>query len=146
MQDKIERQITINAAKQQVYEAIADPSKITSWFPDSIEGKLDEGEQPILNFGEHGKTKILVVATKPHDYFAYRWVPGTNNFTGDVRETSTTLVEFKITEANGVSTLTMTESGFAKLPAEMAKASFEQNSGGWGFMLGRLEKNFSEAK
>lgn len=144
MQDKIERQITINATKEQVYEAIADPSKITSWFPDDIEGTLDEGEQPILNFGEHGKTQILVVATKPHEYFAYRWVPGANGFIGDVRDTKTTLIEFKLAETSGVTTLTMTESGFSKLPAEMAEPSFKQNTDGWGYMLGRLEKKFSE--
>jgi uncharacterized protein YndB with AHSA1/START domain len=144
MQDKIEREITIKATKEQVYEAIADPSKITSWFPDGIEGKLEEGEQPIFNFGEHGKSKVLVVATQPNDYFAYRWVPGSNHFLGDVTQVNTTLVEFKITETDGVTTLTLTESGFSKLPAEVAEASFKQNSGGWEFMLGRLEKKFSE--
>jgi uncharacterized protein YndB with AHSA1/START domain len=144
MQDKIERQINIKAAKEQVYEAIADPTKITSWFPDAIEGTLNEGEQPILNFGEHGKTQILVVATKPHDYFAYRWVPGSNHYVGDVKKASTTLVEFKLTEADGTTTLTLTESGFSKLPVEMAEPSFKQNTGGWGYMLGRLEKKFSE--
>jgi uncharacterized protein YndB with AHSA1/START domain len=144
MKDKIERQITIKGTKDKVYEAIADPSKITAWFPDAIEGTLNEGEQPILNFGEHGKTQILVVATKPHDYFAYRWVPGANHYIGDVKEVTTTLVEFSLTETNGTTTLTLTESGFSKLPADIANASFEQNSGGWEFMLGRLEKKFSE--
>jgi uncharacterized protein YndB with AHSA1/START domain len=144
MQDKIERQINIKAAKEQVYEAIADPTKIVSWFPDAIEGTLNEGEQPILNFGEHGKTQILVVATKPHDYFAYRWVPGSNHYVGDVKKASTTLVEFKLTETDGTTTLTLTESGFSKLPVEMAEPSFKQNTGGWGYMLGRLEKKFSE--
>lgn len=142
MQDKIERQIIINATKEQVYEAIADPSKITSWFPDEIEGTLDEGEQPILNFGGHGKTQILVVATKPYDYFAYRWVPGANHFIGDVTEAKTTLVEFKLAESSGATTLTLIESGFSELPAEMAESSFQQNTGGWDYMLGRLEKQF----
>lgn len=144
MQDKIERQITINASKEQVYNAIADPSQITSWFPDGIEGTLEEGDEPVLNFGEHGKTQILVVATKPHDYFAYRWVPGGNQFTGDIKEAKTTLVEFKLTETDGTTTLTMTESGFTKLPVEMAEPSFKQNTDGWVYMLGRLEKKFSE--
>ena len=144
MQDTIERQVTIKAPKEKVYEAIADPNKITSWFPDSIEGKLEEGEQPIFNFEGHGKSQILVVATKPNDYFAYRWVPGGSNFVGNVKDAKTTLVEFKITETDGVSTLTMTESGFSKLPPEVAEDSFKQNTGGWGFMLGRLEKHFSE--
>lgn len=144
MQDKIERQIVIKATKEVVYQAIADPTKITEWFPDAIEGTLAVGEQPIFSFGEHGKTQVLVVAAEPHDYFAYRWVPGANHYLGDVRDTKTTLVEFKLAETDGVTTLTMTESGFAALPAELATASFEQNSGGWGYMLGRLEKQFNE--
>ena len=144
MQDKIERQITINASKEKVYEAVADPSKITSWFPDEIEGTLEEGGQPVFSFGEHGKNKILVVATQPHEYFAFRWVPGASNFMGDVNEATTTLVEFKLEESDGATTLTMTESGFSALPTEIAESSFEQNTGGWGYMLGRLEKNFTE--
>lgn len=144
MQDTIEQQITIKATKEKVYEAIADPSKITSWFPDRIEGKLDVGEQPFFDFGEHGKTQILVVATKPHHYFAYRWVPGASIFKGDVKKAKTTLVEFKITESNGVSTVTMTESGFSKIPADVAELSFKQNTNGWSFMLDRLEKLFSD--
>jgi uncharacterized protein YndB with AHSA1/START domain len=144
MQDKIERQITIKAPKERVYAAITDPAQITSWFPDAIEGNLAESEQPIFSFGEHGRTQIYVVAMQPHDYFAFRWVPGANHSIGDVLKTDTTLMEFKVTENDGVSTLTMTESGFAKLPAEMAEAAFQQNTGGWGFMLGRPEKNFSE--
>jgi uncharacterized protein YndB with AHSA1/START domain len=137
MQDKIEREIIIKAPKKQVYEAIADPSKIISWFPDEIEGTLNEGDQPVLNFGGHGKTEILVVSTKPNYYFAYRWVPGASHFVGNVKDAKTTLVEFKLTEANGATTLKMVESGFSELPAEVAESSFNQNSGGWSHMLGR---------
>ncbi|HWZ65372.1 MAG TPA: SRPBCC family protein [Patescibacteria group bacterium] len=144
MQDKIERKISIKASKERVYAAITDPAQIINWFPDAVEGDLVEGGQPILSFGEHGKTQIYVVETRPYDYFAYRWVPGANHFIGDVLNTDTTLVEFNITEADGVSTVTMTESGFAKLPAELAESSFEQNTGGWDYMLSRLEKLFSE--
>ena len=144
MQDTIERKIIIKAPKERVYAAISEPTQIVAWFPNAIEGELAEGEQPIFNFGEHGKTQIYVVAMQPHDYFAYRWVPGANHFIGDVLSTDTTLVEFRITESDGVSTVTLTESGFTKIPVELAKAAFEQNSGGWNLMLGRLEKNFSE--
>jgi hypothetical protein len=38
----------------------------------------------------------------------------------------------------------MVESGFASLPAEVAEKSLKQNSGGWDYMLGRLEKHFTE--
>jgi uncharacterized protein YndB with AHSA1/START domain len=146
MQDKIERKVTIKAPKERVYSAIADPKQITQWFPDQIDGELKEGEQPIFHFSGHGKNRVYVVAMRPHDYFAYRWVPGASDFVGDVLNTDTTLVEFNITETDGVSTVSMTESGFSKLPKEQAEAAIKQNSGGWEFMLGRLEKFFTEQK
>jgi uncharacterized protein YndB with AHSA1/START domain len=144
MQDKIEREIIIKATKQKVYEAIADPQQIIAWFPDAIEGSLDKGERPILNFGEHGKNQIYIEATEPYTYFAFRWIPGSSNFEGDVLTKPNTLVEFRVEESEGISTLTLTESGFASLPSEVAEASFKQNSGGWEFMIGRLVKHFKE--
>lgn len=146
MQDVIKREIIINAPKEKVYAAIADPQQIVAWFPDEIEGSLEKGERPVLNFGEHGKNQIYVEATQPHNYFAFRWIPGSSNFVGDVLTRPNTLVEFHIedTDGNGMSKLTMTETGFAKLPVEVAEESFKQNSGGWEFMLDRLEKHFNQ--
>jgi uncharacterized protein YndB with AHSA1/START domain len=146
MQDKIERKITINASKERVYTAITDSKQITEWFPDTIEGELKEGEQPILHFSGHGKSQIYVVAMRPYDYFAYRWVPAASSFVGDVLSAESTLVEFNITESDGVSTVVLTESGFDKLPKERAEAAFKQDSAGWEYMLGRLDKVFSEEK
>jgi len=144
MQDKIQREITIKASKQRIYDAIADPEQVVLWFPNTVEGSYKVGDRPILGFGEHGKNQIYIVDAKPHDYFAYRWVPGSNHFMGDVLTVANTLVEFRIEEqSNGMCKVTMTESGFASLPVEIAEESFKQNSGGWDFMLGRLEKHFS---
>lgn len=145
MQDTIEREIIIKAPKAQVYAAIADPKQIIAWFPDTIEGGLNEGDQPIFDFGGHGKTQIYVETARPDDYFAYRWVPGANNYVGNVREVPNTLVEFRIVEADGTSTLTLTESGFVKLPKEVAEESLKQNTGGWALMLGRLEKHLTQS-
>jgi uncharacterized protein YndB with AHSA1/START domain len=143
MQDEIRRSITIKAPKESVYAAIAEPEQIVAWFPDAIEGGLHEGDRPVLNFGEHGKSQIYIVAAQPHEYFAYRWIPGSGGFVGDVLTKPNTLVEFRIEETNGVSTVTVTETGFSKLPEDKAEKQFNENSGGWGFMLGRLEKHFA---
>jgi uncharacterized protein YndB with AHSA1/START domain len=143
MQDVIKREITIKAPKERVYAAITDAEQIVSWFPDAVEGKLAEGEKPFLRFGEH-EAQIYVVALQPHDYFAYRWIPGGNTFEGDIVDAPTTLVEFRISELNGISTVTLTESGFAKLPADIAEDSFKQDSGGWDQMMERLQKKFGE--
>lgn len=146
MQDMIQREITIKASKEKIYAAIADPDKVVLWFPETIEGSYKVGEKPVFGFGDHGKSQIYVVDAKPHEYFSYRWVPGGNAFEGDILSVATTLVEFRIHEAkSGSCKLTVTESGFAKLPVAYAESSFKQNSGGWDFMLGRLEKYFTEA-
>ncbi|MCB1756471.1 MAG: SRPBCC family protein [Gammaproteobacteria bacterium] len=141
MKDIIQREITIKASKERIYAAIADPEKVVLWFPQTLEGRYAVGEQPVFGFGEHGKNRIYVVEAQPHSYFAYRWVPGASHFMGDVLSVPTTLVEFRIDELeNGICKVTLTESGFAELPAE----SFKQNSEGWDFMLGRLLKHFTD--
>lgn len=143
MQDTITRKITINASKERVYEAIANPEHVTKWFPTTLEGEYSVGSQPIFGFGEHGKSQIYVVAARPDEYFAYRWVPGANHYLGDVLAVPNTLVEFNIIEqADGTCVVALTESGFSTLPADLMEAAFNQNSGGWDFMLGRLETLF----
>jgi len=146
MQDIIQREILIKATQQRIYAAITNPEQVVKWFPETLEGDYQPGSQPIFGFGEHGKNQLLVVAAEPHEYFAYRWVPGANHFLGDVQSVPNTLVEFRITEeSDQFCKVTLTESGFAALPADMMEDSFKQNSGGWEFMLGRLGQLFSSS-
>lgn len=143
MQNEIRREITIKASQEKIYQAIADPKKVVQWFPETLEGKYEVGEQPIFGFGEHGKSQAYIAEAQPFHYFAYRWVPGANQYLGDVLSVPNTLVEFRIDEqGEGQCKVTLTETGFASLPPEIMEESFRQNSGGWDFMLGRLEKLF----
>ena len=148
VQDKIERQITIRAPKERVYNDISDPKQIVSWFPDAIDGTLEVGATPIIDFGADFVFQIHVVAASPHDYFAYRWVPanadGTTGFKGDVLSVPNTLVEFRLADDPAGTALTLTESGFSSLPKASAEKQHEQNSGGWDYMLDRLEKLFAQ--
>lgn len=146
MQNTIKREITINASKEKVYDAIANPKKVIKWFPSTVEGEYSAGKQPIFGFGDHGKNQIYIVDAKPHEYFAYRWLPGANNFLGDVLSIANTLVEFRIEDQGSDSCkVTLTESGFAELPTDIMEDAFNQNSGGWDFMLGRLVSYFDAA-
>jgi uncharacterized protein YndB with AHSA1/START domain len=144
MQDTITREITIKATKERVYAAITDQNQITSWFPDAIEGTIAPGQKPLFVFNGHGKSQTYIEKMQPHDYFAFRWIPGGSDFVGDVLSKPNTLVEFKIEESNGMCKVIMTESGFASLPSEIAENSFQQNDNGWTFMLDRLETHFKD--
>lgn len=146
MQDIIKREIVIHASKEQVYAAIADPEKVIMWFPETLEGEYKLGERPIFGFGDHGRNQVYIVDARPYDYFAYRWLPGANNFIGDVLTIANTLVEFNIEqEPDGSCKVTLTESGFSGLPGDIMEDAFNQNSGGWDFMLDRLSKYFEVA-
>lgn len=146
MQNVIKREIIIHATKERIYNAIANPEQVVLWFPETLEGSYEVGEQPVFGFGDHGRNQVYIVDAKPYTYFAYRWVPGANQFLGDVLSVKTTLVEFRIEEQGEDScNVTLIESGFAELPREIMEDAFKQNSGGWDFMLGRLVKHFEAA-
>lgn len=145
MKDVITQEIVVKADQVVVFSAITEPEQIVKWFPSAIEGSLEAGDSPILNFGEHGKNQILVVDKKPHEYFSYRWVPGANHFVGDVSSVPNTLVEFFLETTDEGVKVTVKESGFAALPEELAAPAFEQNSGGWEFMINRLGKVVNKA-
>ena len=147
MQDSLTRDILVKASKEKVYAAITDPKQIIIWFPDAIEGgTLEPGQKPIFIFGKEGqhKSQIHVESAKPFDYFSFRWVPGSTGMLGDVLTVPNTLVEFFIEELPEGTKVTVKESGFSALPAEVAENSFNQNSGGWEFMMKRLEKTMNQ--
>lgn len=145
MQDFIRREITVKASKEKVYNAIVDPNQITSWFPDKVEGDLEAGSVAVFTFTEHDhKAKVFVEASNPYEYFSYRWVPGGQGSMEDEKDKNTTLVEFIIEEIEDGTKVTLKESGFASLPAEVAENSFKDNSGGWEYMIGRLENYIKE--
>jgi uncharacterized protein YndB with AHSA1/START domain len=148
-QDSIEREITVRASKERVFDAITDPEKIIKWFPDKVEGKIAVGERPIFDFGEYGKAAVYIAAVDPYDYFAYRWVPGHSDypkgFVGDVLSQPHTLVEFRLEEVAGGTIIKVKESGFASLPPPMNEKKFTENTDGWKMMFDLLEKYLAEA-
>lgn len=142
VKNSIEKEIVIKASQQEVYNAITDPTRITEWFPEAIEGSLAVGDRPILDFGDHGKNQIYVEAARPFEYFAYRWIPGSKHFVGDVLTQVNTLVEFDIHDVNGATKVILKETGFASLPEEVREQKYSDNNGGWEYMLNRLAELF----
>lgn len=143
MQDFIEKEFVTSASKERVFMALTDKSQITKWFPDAVEGELTPKSRAKFIFNGHGTAPVYIVAVEPNNYFAYRWVPGSiqdSNVGKDILERPTTLVEFWLEEVDGGTKVKLKESGFSAIPPEVVEKAFAQNTQGWGFMLGRLEK------
>ena len=140
IQDTIQRELVLRAPKERVFQAIADPKLIVNWFPDKVEGTLKKGERSVFDFTDYGKVAIHVVASDPHDYFAYRWVPSVGASEDDPLKQPNTLVEFRLEAIPEGTKLKLTESGFASLPKDVIEKSLSDNNEGWDTMLARLEK------
>jgi uncharacterized protein YndB with AHSA1/START domain len=80
---------------------------------------------------DHVTLEILVEKIEPEGYFSYRWHPYPMNPAIDYKAEPTTLVEFRLEETSGGTAITITESGFDRLPASRRAEAFRMNEAGW---------------
>lgn len=145
VQDKIEREITINAPIERVWELVAEPGW---WIGDgdrSGQQRWRDGELEIIEDLRYGRFPILTVAAEPPRFVSYR---GTMSLPGEeptLNEGNSTLVEFWLTEQDGGTLLRVFESGFAAIAEaagdETPFVTPEGNTEGWRQQLGFLKSH-----
>ena len=128
--DRIERTMTLEVPRDEVWAAITEPDRISGWFGKETELDLRPGGSGVFRW-ENTEVKVVVEEVDPPRKFSYRWEPGQVPVAG-----TTTLVEFTLEEAGDGTVLHLVESGFAALPP----ASREQNDKGWDEELGELQE------
>jgi uncharacterized protein YndB with AHSA1/START domain len=128
VQDRIERQMTFPAAREDVWAAITQPEQISKWFGTETELDLRPGGEGVFRWGDT-EVHVTVEEVSPPSRFAYRWEPSQAPSGGP-----TTLVEFQLEQVPGGTRLSLVESGFANLPAP----SRQENELGWDEELGDL--------
>jgi uncharacterized protein YndB with AHSA1/START domain len=121
--DDIEREISVNAPATRVWELVSQPGW---WIGDGDRGgqtRTREAEDvEVIDDPKYGTFRIRTEKSEPHSYIAYRWLD-------DGDERATTLVEFWLSEADGVTTLRVVESGF------VSAGHREGNIEGWRMQL-----------
>lgn len=150
--DRVERNVLIRGSLERVFAALTDASLFPTWGPLRIEGQLEPGERPVLDFGSGGggKVAIYVVAFEAPRYFAYRWAQGATDpavLLGDPLQVPNTLVEFELEPVEEGTRVTVTESGIAALPVPCVPGvdpdqGLENMGEGWRLMLGGLARSF----
>ena len=135
MKDTIEKRIEISAPVERVWQALTDSRQFGEWFRVELEGPFVAGKAVggKLTFPgyEHLRMAILVRTIEPTSYFSYTWHPYAVKPTVDYSQETPTLVEFRLKAAAGGTLLTVTESGFARLPPERYEDAFRMNTRGW---------------
>jgi uncharacterized protein YndB with AHSA1/START domain len=146
--DRIEKQVILRAPRSRVWRAISNAEEFGAWFAVKLEGTFVEGATisgKITHPGyEHLTMEIQVERIEAEKYFAYRWHPYAVDPAVDYSTEPTTLVEFRLEDADGGTLLTIVESGFDRIPLERRAKAFRMNDQGWTQQTRNIERHVSQ--
>jgi uncharacterized protein YndB with AHSA1/START domain len=158
--DRIEKTIMLRAPRSRVWRALTDAQEFGHWFGvkfdqpfklgalhrGTITGtKVDHAEaakeqQPYVGM----PFEITVERLDAERVFAFRWHPGADQG-DDVSSEPMTLVTFVLEDAEHGTLLTVTESGFDRIPLARRAKAFNANEQGWTTMVSVIEKYLTHA-
>jgi uncharacterized protein YndB with AHSA1/START domain len=157
--DRIEKQVLLRAPRARVWRALTDARQFGSWFGVKLDGSFQAGaalrgtitpttvdpEVAAQQKPYEGKSfDITVERIEPEHLFSFRWHPYAIEPGVNYAEEPTTLVEFKLTEQSGGILLTVTESGFDRIPLARRAEAFTSNQGGWAKQMELIEKYLAQ--
>jgi uncharacterized protein YndB with AHSA1/START domain len=158
--DRIEKKVLLKATRQRVWDALTDSRQFGSWFGVRLEGPFVAGEVargkifPTTVDPEVAKLQephagaafqITVEAIEPQRLFSFRWHPFAIDGKKDYSAEPTTLVTFTLDEQPGGILLTLTETGFDRVPLERRAQAFAANEGGWAHQMQLITKYVARA-
>ena len=145
--DRIEKFIELNAPVSRVWRALTDHREFGEWFRVKLGGPFVLGQVSrghITHPGyEHVKWEALIQKLEPERLFSFTWSHPKSfdkaDYSPDYSMEPTTLVEFRLEKTPAGTLLTVTESGFDKLPANRRFDAFRRNEGGWTQQMKNIE-------
>jgi uncharacterized protein YndB with AHSA1/START domain len=144
MTGRIEKRIELKAPVARVWRALTDHREFGEWFRVKIDGPFVPGEVSRGNVTypgyEHLKWEAVVKAMEPERLFSFTWHPAAVDPKMDYSKEPQTLVEFRLEKTADGTQLTVTESGFDKIPAGRRPEAFRMNEGGWAEQMKNIER------
>jgi uncharacterized protein YndB with AHSA1/START domain len=144
MTDRIEKRIELKAPVARVWRALTDHREFGEWFRVKIDGPFVPGDVSRGNVTypgyEHLKWEAVVKAMEPERLFSFTWHPAAVDPKMDYSKEPQTLVEFRLEKTADGTQLTVTESGFDKIPAGRRPEAFRMNEGGWAEQMKNIER------
>lgn len=144
--DRIEKSIVLKAPLERVWSAISDSREFGRWFGVTFRGPFVAGAKMT---GTITKTEVdpevakmqepyvgiafdfVIDRIEPMRLFSFRWHPGAVDPRVDYAKEPMTLVVFALEPVPGGTRLTVTESGFDRIPLERRAKAFSGNEAGW---------------
>ncbi len=146
--NRIEKRIELKAPVARVWRALTDHVEFGQWFHVRMEGPFALGKAvrgQVTNPGyEHIKWEATVQKMEPGRLFSYTWHPYAVEAGVDYSRESPTLVEFRLKEIPGGTLLTVSESGFDKIPASRRSEAFRMHNEGWAEQLKNIKRHVAK--
>ena len=153
--DRIEKKILLRAPRKRVWRALSDSTEFGTWFgmkfdlpfapgaavrgviaPTTVDAEVAKAQKA----HEGLPFEITIEQMEPERLFSFRWHPFAIERDVDYSAEPTTLVVFALEEAADGVLLTVTESGFDRIPLERRAKAFSANDQGWSMMVKVIEK------
>src|SRR5580700_740693 len=153
--DRIEKKILSRAPRERVWNAISDSRQFGSWFGMAFDGPFVAGASLTGKIAPTSVDAEIAKLQKPHEGLAFeffvdriepmrrcsfRWHPHAVEPGVDYSKEPTTLIVFELEEVSGGTLLTISESGFDKIPLARRAKAFAANDGGWTMQTKLIEK------
>jgi uncharacterized protein YndB with AHSA1/START domain len=153
--DRIEKRIVLRAPRERVWRAISDAREFGSWFGVEFDAPFAAGarltgrivpttvDPDVAKLQEPHKGKpfeFVVESIEPMRRMAFRWHPFAIEPGVDYSTEPSTLIVFELEEAAGGTQLTITESGFDRIPIERRAKAFAANDAGWSHQAELIRK------
>jgi uncharacterized protein YndB with AHSA1/START domain len=140
--DRIEKAIILRAPRSKVWRALTDSAQFSEWFGATLKDPFLPGARvqgPVTSRGyEHLTMDITIDRVEPERLFSWRWHPG-----GDPQvdpSEPATLVVFKLDEVPEGTRLTVTETGFDRIPVARQAKAYRENDAGWTGQMEAIRK------
>lgn len=158
--DRIEKRVLLRAPLARVWRALANAKEFGAWFGVKFDGDFVAGAHmlgrvvPTTVDPEVAKSQkqyegapfdVTIETMDPERLFSFRWHPFAVEEGVDYSAEPTTLVEFRLEATDGGTMLTLTESGFDRIPVARRAKVFSMNEGGWTAQMKLIEKYVTPA-
>jgi uncharacterized protein YndB with AHSA1/START domain len=148
MNDRIEKRIALKAPVSRVWRALTDHEQFGAWFQVKLEAPFEPGKEAIGRIThpgyEHVTWRAVVRQMVPERLFSLSWHPYAVDAEADYADEPQTLVEFRLEPQGEGTLLTLTESGFERIPARRRDEAFRMNDGGWSEQMENIRRYVEE--
>jgi uncharacterized protein YndB with AHSA1/START domain len=132
--DRITRTIEIAHPPAQVWAALTTAEGLGTWFGNEATIDLRPGGKARMSWADGPTVEMRVERVEEPTVFGFTW-PIYGLPEDDPRRT---YVEFTLEPTSTGTRLTVVESGFAQLPEDLYRKSYDGNTDGWGEELAEL--------